>query len=106
VIFPYIKQISHAYQSSEPYAALLVRTLRKPVEEMMHREHEQVMDYLRLSREITSNYVPPADACVTHRVCFSQLQELDNDLVQHVHLETDILFPKALAMEKELLRTE
>lgn len=106
VIFPYIKQIGHAYQSREPYAALLVRTLRKPVEDMMHQEHEQIRGYLRLSRELTSNYTPPANACITHKVCFSKLYELDNDLVQHTHLENNILFPKAIAMEKELLRDE
>ncbi|MBL7744563.1 MAG: DUF542 domain-containing protein [Chitinophagaceae bacterium] len=106
VIFPYIKQINHAYNSREPYAALLVRTLRKPVEDMMHKEHEQVRDYLHMSRELTDNYTAPPQTCVTHKVCFRKLQELDNELVQHTHLENNILFPKALAMEKELLRAD
>jgi regulator of cell morphogenesis and NO signaling len=106
VIFPYIKQISHAYNSHEPYAALLVRTLRKPVEELMHREHQQVRDYLHLTRDLTDNYTIPSQACVTHQVCFLKLQELDNELVQHTHLENNILFPRALSMEKELLRGE
>ena len=106
VIFPYIKQIAHAYQSREPYAALLVRTLRKPVEDMMTREHEYVRSYLHSSREMTQNYTPPPNACVTHKVCFSKLRELDNDLVQHTHLENNILFPRAIAMEKELLSSE
>ena len=106
VIFPYIKQINHAYQSREPYAALLVRTLRKPVEDMMNQEHEDVRSYLRLARELTTNYTPPPNACVTHKVCFLKLQELDNDLVQHTHLENNILFPKAISMEKELLQSE
>ncbi|MBL7740774.1 MAG: DUF542 domain-containing protein [Chitinophagaceae bacterium] len=106
VIFPYIKQINHAHRSREPYAALLVRTLRKPVEEMMHKEHEQIRDFLRLSRELTQNYTTPVQACVSHKVCFLKLQELDHELVQHTHLENNILFPKALAMEKELLQAE
>ncbi|HEY6502809.1 MAG TPA: DUF542 domain-containing protein [Chitinophagaceae bacterium] len=106
VIFPYIRQIAHAYHDREPYAALLVRTLRKPVEDLMQQEHEQVGDYLRLARELTSDYTLPPNACVTHRVCLSQLLELDNELVQHTHLENNILFPKALAMEKELLGRE
>lgn len=106
VIFPYIKQIAHAYQSREPYASLLVRTLRKPVEDLMKQEHEHIRTYLHLSRELTANYAPPPHACVTHKVCFSKLQELDNDLVQHTHLENNILFPKAIAIEKELLSSE
>jgi len=106
VIFPYIRQIAHAHRNREPYAALLIRTLRKPVEDMMQNEHQYIRLYLRRSRELTLNYIPPPNACITHKVCLFKLQELDNDLVQHSYLENNILFPKALAMEKELLRDE
>lgn len=106
VIFPYIRQIAHAYRYREPYAALLVRTLRKPVEEMMDREHEEIASYLHRARLLTSNYAIPVNACVTHKVCFLKLRELDNDLVQHTHLENNILFPRAIEMEKELLQAE
>ena len=104
VIFPYIRQIAHAHHNREPYAALLVRTLRKPVEDMMNNEHQYILLYLHRSRELTQNYTSPANACITHKVCFLKLHELDDDLVQHAHLENNILFPKALAMEKELLQ--
>lgn len=106
VIFPYIKQIVHAYESREPYAALLVRTLRKPVENMMRNEQEYIRKYIQKIRTLTSNYTVPASACVTHKVAFSKLKELDTDLVQHIHLENNILFPKAIAMEKQLLEAE
>jgi regulator of cell morphogenesis and NO signaling len=104
ILFPYIRQIAHAYESKESYASLLVRTLRKPVENVMQHEHETVSKMLRRLRELTNNYTPPEDACVSHRVAFSMLKELDNDLAQHVYLENNILFPKAVAMEKELLQ--
>jgi regulator of cell morphogenesis and NO signaling len=52
---------------------------------------------------LTNNYIPPASACVTHKVAFHKLMELDNDLAQHVHLESNIVFPRAIAMEKEML---
>lgn len=103
IIFPYIKQITHAYESREPYAALLVRTLRKPVENMMIHEHDQIGKYLHRLRNFTDNYTPAAYACVSHKVALSKLKELDNDLVQHIHLESNILFPKAIAMENEML---
>ena len=106
IIFPYIKQIHHAYNNNESYARLLVRTLRKPVEEVMIGEHQSVMKHLNRMRELTNNYTPPANACLTHKVTYSKLKELDNDLVQHIHLETNILFPKAIAMEKELLMSK
>lgn len=103
IIFPYIRQIAHAYDNHEPYAALLVRTLRKPVENMMNHEHDQIGKYLHRLRSLTTNYTPASNACISHKVSFSKLKELDNDLVQHIHLESNILFPKAIAMEKEML---
>jgi regulator of cell morphogenesis and NO signaling len=103
ILFPYIRQIYHAWQHRESYARLLVRTLRKPVEEVMQKEHESTGASLHRMRELTNNYTAPPKACLTHKVTFAKLKELDADLVQHIHLENNILFPKAIAMEKELL---
>ncbi len=104
IIFPYIRQISHAYESKETYASLLVRTLRKPVEAMMHHEHESLEKIILQFRKLTENYTAPDNACTSHRLAFSYLKELDDDLVQHLYLENELLFPKAIAMEKELLK--
>lgn len=103
-IFPYVRQLAHAYEDKDSYGALLVRTLRKPINAMMGGEHAMVENILGTFREHTSNYTPPEKACTSHRVVFSKLKELDNDLAQHVWLENNVLFPKALAMEDELLR--
>jgi regulator of cell morphogenesis and NO signaling len=103
IIFPYIRQIAHAYNSKESYAGLLVRTLRKPVENVMQHEDESVNKSLWQMRRLTNNYSLPEGACISHKVTFLKLLEIDNDLVQHMHLENDILFPRAIAMEKELL---
>jgi regulator of cell morphogenesis and NO signaling len=103
IIFPYIRQIGHAYYNKEPYASLLVRTLRKPVEEIMESEHQSTATALNRMRILTSNYTAPETACLSHKVTFAKLREVDNDLTQHIHLENDILFPRAIAMEKELL---
>lgn len=104
IIFPYIRQISHAYHSQESYASLLVRTLRKPVEDMMAHENDMTGRLLIRMRGLTENYSTPENACISHRVTFNKLRELDSDIVQHMHLENNILFPKAIAMEKELLQ--
>lgn len=106
VIFPYIKQVTHAYENREPYAALLVRTLRKPIENLMSGEHGQISKYLRAMRALTDNYKAPEKACLSHKVALFRLKELDDDLVQHVHLESNILFPKAIAMEREMLQSK
>jgi regulator of cell morphogenesis and NO signaling len=104
IFFPYIKQISHAHKHSESYARLLIRTLRKPLEEVMLKEHETTGSGLHRLRTITNNYTPPANTCITHKITFAKLKELDKDLVQHIHLESNILFPKAIQMEQELLQ--
>ena len=104
IFFPYIKQIFYAHKNKESYARLLIRTLRKPLEEVMLKEHETTGANLHRLRTITNNYTPPDNACLSHKVTFSKLKELDNDLVQHIHLESNILFPKAIAMEQELLK--
>lgn len=103
-VFPYIRQLAHAYEEKNPYGVLLVKTLRKPIEKLMIADHDEIPAILENFRRVTNNYTLPEKACASHRVVFSKLRELDNDLSQHVHLENEILFPKALAMEKELLQ--
>jgi len=102
IIFPYIKQIVHAWENQEPYAGLLVRTLRKPIEAMIQQEQDDIEKYLYAFRKLTNNYTTPPGACITHKVALSKLKELDADLVQHIYLENEILFPKAIQVEKEL----
>jgi len=103
IIFPYLRQVSHAHKSKAPYAGLLVRTLRKPVKNMLQREHLFVYKNLLRIRELSNHYTAPENACPNHRVTFLKLHEIDNDLIQHLYLETSILLPKAISMEKELL---
>jgi regulator of cell morphogenesis and NO signaling len=103
IIFPYIRQIAHAFHNKESYASLLVRTLRKPVENVMNHEHESVNKILTQMRQLTNSYTPPPNSCVNHRVNFLKLLEIDTDLVQHMHLENAVLFPRSIEMEKKLL---
>jgi regulator of cell morphogenesis and NO signaling len=94
--------MEYAYNNKEAYAGLQVRTLSKPVEELIKHNHDLMTEYLQRIREITGNYEPPAGACIAHKVVYALLDELDRDLSQHLYLENDILLPKAIAMEKEL----
>ncbi|MDP4131589.1 MAG: DUF542 domain-containing protein [Bacteroidota bacterium] len=102
IAFPYIRQMEYAYNNKEAYAGLLVRTLSKPVEELIKHNHRLMTEYLKRIREITGNYTAPVNACITHKAVYTLLGEIDRDLSQHLHLENDILLPKAIAMEKEL----
>lgn len=101
-IFPYIKSVHRAYYNKESFGGLLTRTLRKPVEKIMEQEQQLVISVLQQLRELTNNYTPAGNACASHWVVFLKLRELDNDLVQHVHLESRVILPRVLAIEKEL----
>jgi regulator of cell morphogenesis and NO signaling len=101
-IFPYIKQVSKLYNSKEPFGGLFTRTLRKPVEKVLDAENELIVDTLSRWRRITNDYKSPDTICRGERVMMMKLRELDNDLVQHLHLEHNILLPKLLLMEEEL----
>lgn len=104
-IFPYIKLIANAYHRKESYGSLFVKTLRKPLTNL-ETENNKMSNLLGQLRAVTHNYTFPENACTNHRVVFCKLREFDNDLVQHKHLENNILFQKAKELEKELLKME
>jgi regulator of cell morphogenesis and NO signaling len=103
-IFPYICQITNAHKNNDSYARLLVKTLRKPIAVMTLHEHNLLTTYIYKFRELTNNYTVPEHACTSHKISLARLKELDNDLVQHIFLENEILFPRAIQIEKELLK--
>jgi len=76
-------------------------TVENPIQ-MMMMEHETEGERFRLIEKLSNNYTPPQDACNTYRVTFALLQEFENDLHRHIHLENNILFPKSAELEKEL----
>jgi len=104
VLFPYIKQIYSAYRRQESYGSLFVRTLRKPMT-LSGNSQEQLDYYLSSLRALTDNYRVWDGRCSGYNVLMKRLHELDNQLVLHKHLENNILFPSATAMEQELLKT-
>ena len=104
IIFPYARQVAHAYLDKDSIGALLVRTLRKPLENFIKHEQAITESQVGKMRNLTNNYQPPANACIQHKVMFSMLREIDDDLSQHVYLENEILFPRIIAMENHLLQ--
>jgi len=103
IVFPYVKQVVHAHESNDNYAVLLVKTLRKPIDFMVKHEQDLIARPMFKIRTLTNNYHPPHKSCVSHQVMLHKLKELDEDLMQHIYLENEVLFPKALAIEKQLL---
>ncbi|MBS1762045.1 MAG: iron-sulfur cluster repair di-iron protein [Bacteroidetes bacterium] len=99
ILFPFIKNLVAANGiRNEQVSGLRVAD---PIK-MMEHEHEMVGKNMEEIREITNNYSLPADACASYNLLFKLLQDFESDLHLHIHLENNILFPKALQLEKEL----
>ena len=69
---------------------------------MMEAEHQTAGDVSAQIRALTSNFALPPEACNTYKISFGELNEFEIDLHRHVHLENNILFPKAIELEKEI----
>ena len=102
VLFPYIKELANAKNNEQPLLSSRFGTVQNPIN-MMEIEHEMVAKNLIAIRELTRNYTLPEDACASYSLLYRMLDEFEDDLHLHVHLENNILFPKALAIEKQLL---
>lgn len=101
ILFPYIKKMVHAERAGEKLDPPHFGTVENPVN-MMMEEHDAEGVRFREISALSDNYTPPADACATYKVAFSMLQEFENDLHLHVHLENNILFPKSITLQEKL----
>jgi regulator of cell morphogenesis and NO signaling len=99
VLFPYVARMEEATIEKEPIVPAPFGTVQNPVS-MMEHEHNSAGNALRAMRETSDGYSAPADACVSYQTLYKALAEFEADLHQHIHLENNILFPRAVAMEK------
>jgi regulator of cell morphogenesis and NO signaling len=95
ILFPYILELSSSHERPlSPFG-----TVENPIR-MMQREHEQAGDELGVIRALTHGFTTPPDGCATYRICFEELAHFERDLHRHVHLENNVLFPRAIALER------
>lgn len=99
VLFPYIVRLEEAVIQKEPVLPAPFGTVQNPVAMMMH-EHDSAGDALRALRVASAVYTPPGDACISYQTLYKALAEFEADLHQHIHLENNILFPRAIEMEQ------
>jgi regulator of cell morphogenesis and NO signaling len=99
VLFPYILRMEEAVIEKAPILPPSFGTVQNPVA-MMEHEHDSAGNALRAMLEISHGYAAPADACVSYQTLYKALAELEADLHQHIHLENNILFPRAIEMER------
>lgn len=103
VLFPYILAMARAADNNQAGPFAPFGTVNNPVR-MMLREHDTVGQILRELRVVTSDYKVPSDACISYQTLYKAFENLESDLHQHIHLENNLLFPKALELENALNR--
>jgi regulator of cell morphogenesis and NO signaling len=98
ILFPYILEMEKASLQNRPAPFPPFGTVKNPVR-MMMMEHETVGDLLRELRALSSNYTVPPDGCISYQTLYQALEAFEKDLHQHIHLENNILFPRAIELE-------
>ncbi len=99
MLFPYIVRMEEAVIQKEPVLPPPFGSVQNPVR-MMMQEHDSAGEALRALREASAGYRTPADACVSYQTLYQALEAFEADLHQHIHLENNILFPRAVEMEE------
>ncbi|MHB8260001.1 MAG: iron-sulfur cluster repair di-iron protein [Bacteroidia bacterium] len=101
MLFPYIKELAASKNRTLPLESSPFGSVSGPIK-MMEEEHEMVGKNMEEIRTLSNNYSLPEDACASYSLLYRMLAEFEDDLFTHIHLENNILFPKAIALEKEL----
>jgi regulator of cell morphogenesis and NO signaling len=104
VLFPRIKELEKFANNENANLQLNLGYLQSPIQ-VMEQEHDHAGALLNDIRILSQDYTSPQDACTTYRLSFASLKAFEMDLHQHVHLENNILFPKAINIFKELQTT-
>jgi len=99
VLFPHIVRMEEAVIQKEPILPPPFGSVQNPVALMVH-EHDSAGDALHAMREASGGYAAPSDACVSYQTLYRALADFEADLHQHIHLENNILFPRAIEMER------
>ncbi|MBP9793360.1 MAG: iron-sulfur cluster repair di-iron protein [Flavobacterium sp.] len=100
ILFPFVKKMYYALRDHVSIEQPPFGTVINPIA-MMQDEHENEGERFRKIAQLTNDYNPPADACETYKVTYAMLKEFEQDLHKHIHLENNIVFPKAQAMETQ-----
>jgi len=101
ILFPFIKRLVKVKSEDIKFEAPYFGSVRNPIR-MMETEHQNAGDELYSIRNLTNSYTPPDDACNTYRIVFQERKDFEEDLHRHIHLENNILFPKATELEMQL----
>ena len=100
ILFPHVARLERALELHQPAPQPGFGTIANPVQVMIH-EHDDAGSLVSAIRKLSNDYTPPADACGSYQAFYNGLKEFERDLHQHIHLENNILFPRALDLEQK-----
>jgi|SRR5579864_1808584 len=98
MLFPYIARLEEAVTHNTSFPRPPFGTVQNPVR-MMVLEHDQAGEQLKEIHRLSNGYEPPPDACDSFKALYQGLRSFEEDMHQHVHLENNLLFPRAVAIE-------
>lgn len=102
MLFPFIKRLELAGESKSPFPKSPFGSVSNPIATLL-ADHQNEGDRFDQISGLSDNYQVPEDACITYEVTLRQLSDFENDLHRHIHLENNILFPKAIELEKKIM---
>lgn len=100
MLFPFIAKLEFELEAGREMPGAIFGSVGNPIQRMM-LEHDAAGALVEEMRKLSSDFQPPEGACPSYRGLYSGLQEFESDLHRHVHLENNILFPRALKLEEE-----
>ena len=105
ILFPYIIRLEKALEERQDFTSPAFGKIENPITQM-EKEHNTEGDRFRKIEALTNKYRPPADACATFSRTYALLNEFQKDLHTHIHLENNILFPKSIQLERQILNAQ
>ncbi len=101
ILFPFVRKMVAAEKEDRSVPAPHFGTIQSPVSMMMEEHENEGVRFRRIS-ELSADFTPPEDGCNTYKATYALLKEFEEDLHRHIHLENNILFPRAVELEKKL----
>lgn len=100
VLFPHLVRMEEAVSEGRPMPRAIFGSVEVPITRML-ADHDDAGALAARIRALSGDFHPPEGACPTYRALYRGLEEFERDLHQHVHLENNILFPRALELERK-----
>jgi len=101
ILFPHIRRMIEAQLDNQNVDKPEFDTVQNPIQQFMEEHDEEGVRFREISA-LSNRYTPPADACNTYRITYEMLKEFEENLHLHIHLENNILFPKAAELEQNM----